>query len=295
MSTSGSRIAQRFSELAASGRKAVIPYIVAGDPLADISVPLMHRMVEAGADIIELGVPFSDPMAEGPTIQRGHERALEKGIRLRDALAMVEAFRERDTQTPVLLMGYANPVVGMGFDYFADKAKAAGLDALLTVDMPPEEVEDLNRELKRVGLDNIFLVAPTTPEERVEKIARVATGFVYYVSLKGVTGAGHLDSADVVSHVACIRRHTDLPVAVGFGIKDAESAATVARCADGVVVGSALVQLLADRAAEGGDAAALLDAAGAFIGAIRAGVDSVSGGAPEQAVGEGDPATIGGR
>lgn len=295
MSNPDSRVASRFAELAASGRKAVIPYIVAGDPLADISVPLMHRLVEAGADIIELGVPFSDPMAEGPTIQRGHERALEKGIRLRDALAMVEAFRQQDTKTPVLLMGYANPVVGMGYANFADRARAAGLDALLTVDMPPEEVEDLNRELKRAGLDNIFLVAPTTPEERIEKIARVATGFVYYVSLKGVTGAGHLDTVDVASHVARIREHTDLPVAVGFGIKDAESAATVAGCADGVVVGSALVQLLADCAAGGGDEAALLDAAGTFIASIRAGVDSVSGGAQSEASGQGDSANIGGR
>lgn len=295
VSTAESRIARRFAELAASGRKAVVPYIVAGDPLADISVPLMHRLVEAGADIIELGVPFSDPMAEGPTIQRGHERALEKGVRLRDVLAMVKAFRERDSQTPVLLMGYANPVVGMGFARFADEARQAGLDALLTVDMPPEEVEDLNRELKRTGLDNIFLVAPTTPEERIEKIARVATGFVYYVSLKGVTGAGHLDTEDVASHVAQIRSHTDLPVAVGFGIKDAESAATVARCADGVVVGSALVQLLADRAADGADEASLLDAAAEFIAVIRSGVDSVAGVAGDEDKTRGDTATTGGR
>ncbi len=269
------RIAQRFARLQAEGRRAVIPYLVAGDPLRDISVPLMHRLVEAGADIIELGVPFSDPMAEGPTIQRGHERALDKGVRLRDALAMVAEFRKLDTETPVLLMGYANPVVGMGFDRFADLASEAGLDALLTVDMPPEEVEALNAELKRVQLDNIFLVAPTTPAARVEKITEVATGFVYYVSLKGVTGAGHLDVDSVAEHVATIRRFTTLPVAVGFGIKDAESAARVAQVADGVVVGSALVQLMADRAAAGDDQQGILDAAAALLADIRSGVDGI--------------------
>ncbi len=274
--TSTGRIAKRFAELAADGRKAVIPYLVAGDPLGDISVPLMHRLVAAGADIIELGVPFSDPMAEGPTIQRGHERALDKGIRLRDALDMVAEFRTQDQDTPVLLMGYANPVIGMGFAAFADRASEAGLDALLTVDMPPEEVEVLNTELKRAGLDNIFLVAPTTPAERVEKITEVATGFVYYVSLKGVTGAGHLDVDSVSEHVALIRRFTTLPVAVGFGIKDAESAVRVAREADGVVVGSALVQLMADRAAAGAEQSDILDAAASLLAEIRAGVDSIA-------------------
>lgn len=276
MSQSQGRIAQRFKALAAEGRKAVIPYIVAGDPLGDITIPLMHQLVAAGADIIELGVPFSDPMAEGPTIQRGHERALDKGIRLRDALDMVAEFRKDDDVTPVLLMGYANPVVGMGFADFADRASAAGLDALLTVDMPPEEVEALNTELKRVSLDNIFLVAPTTPPERTEKIAQAATGFVYYVSLKGVTGAGHLDVADVERHLAMIRACTDLPVAVGFGIKDAPSAAAVAKVADGVVVGSALVQLLADRADDGADQGDILAAASELVGSIRSGVDSVT-------------------
>ena len=269
------RIARRFGELAASDRKALIPYVVAGDPERDITVTLMHQLVSAGADIIELGVPFSDPMAEGPVIQRGHERALERGIRLRDALDMVAEFRQQDGDTPVLLMGYANPVVGMGFAAFADRAREVGLDGLLTVDMPPEEVEELNRELKRTGIDNIFLVAPTTPSERVEKIAEVATGFVYYVSLKGVTGAGHLDVDDVESHVAGIRRYTDLPVAVGFGIKDAASARRVARCADGVVVGSALVKLLADRQQEGAAEGALLEAAATLLGDIRSGIDNL--------------------
>lgn len=276
MSDNG-RIAKRFSELGKAGRKALIPYIVAGDPMVDITVELMHRLVDAGADMIELGVPFSDPMAEGPVIQRGHERALEKGIRLRDALDMVASFRKADENTPVLLMGYANPVIGMGFPAFADRGRAAGLDGLLTVDMPPEEVQQLNAELKRTGIDNIFLVAPTTPEERVKKIAEVATGFVYYVSLKGVTGAGHLDVDDVDRHVANIRRFTRLPVAVGFGIKDAASAARVARSADGVVVGSALVKLMADCAARGEGSDAIMAAAAGLIEDIRAGIDTASG------------------
>jgi tryptophan synthase alpha chain len=268
------RIERRFSALAEAKRKAVIPYIVAGDPTPDITVALMHTLVQAGADIIELGVPFSDPMAEGPVIQRGHERALERGIRLRDALQMVSDFRESDADTPVLLMGYANPVVGMGFETFAERAHAAGLDGLLTVDMPPEEVDALNQQLKRAGIDNIFLVAPTTPPDRIKKIAAVATGFVYYVSLKGVTGAGHLDVDDVEHHVAMIRRFTDLPVVVGFGIRDATSAAQVAASADGVVVGSALVQRLADCAAQGNDHDGILAAAAAMIGDIRSGVDA---------------------
>ena len=273
MSADG-RIARRFRALAEARRKAVIPYIVAGDPLPDITVALMHRLVEAGADIIELGVPFSDPMAEGPVIQRGHERALERGIRLRTALEMVSRFRAKDSETPVLLMGYANPVVGMGFETFAEHAQAAGLDGLLTVDMPPEEVAALNSHLKPAGIDNIFLIAPTTPPDRVKKIAAVATGFVYYVSLKGVTGAGHLDVDDVEHHVAMIRRYTDLPVAVGFGIRDAASAARVAKTADGVVVGSALVQRLADRAAQGEDEHGILTAAAEMIREIRSGVDA---------------------
>ncbi|MEP5766528.1 MAG: tryptophan synthase subunit alpha [Halieaceae bacterium] len=275
MSNPQGRIARRFAELAAAGRTALIPYVVAGDPQAGITVGLMHALVEAGADIIELGVPFSDPMAEGPVIQRGHERALELGIRLRDALAMVAEFRRQDADTPVLLMGYANPVIGMGFDKFADKALAAGLDALLTVDMPPEEVEALNSELKRTGLDNIFLVAPTTPVERIGKIAEVATGFVYYVSLKGVTGAGHLDVDDVAAHLAQIRACSDLPVAVGFGIKDAASAAAVASVADGVVVGSALVKIMADCAEQGGSTEQILGVATQLLRDIRGGIDSV--------------------
>ena len=181
----------------------------------------MHALVKAGADVIELGVPFSDPMSEGPVIQQAHERALANGARLRDALDMVETFRQRDTDTPVLLMGYANPVEHMGYAAFADRAAAAGVDGLLTVDIPPEEVAGVNAELHRVGMDNIFLVAPTTPDARIKAIVGQASGFIYYVALKGVTGAGNLDAADVARHLDLIRAHTALPLAVGFGIKDA--------------------------------------------------------------------------
>ena len=271
-----SRIAGRFQQLAESGRKALIPYLVVGDPAPEVTVPLMHAMVEAGADIIELGVPFSDPMSEGPVIQLAHERALAHGISLRDALEVVRQFRQQDQETPVLLMGYANPVEHMGYATFADAAAEVGLDALLTVDIPPEEVEQVNAELHRVGMDNIFLVAPTTPDERIGRIVAQASGFVYYVSLKGVTGAGHLDIEDVSAHLSRIRQHSSLPLAVGFGIKDAESAAAVASVADGVVVGSALINAMAGVLESGGDHASAQHAAIELLTEIRAGVDSAA-------------------
>lgn len=270
-----SRIAATFEALRAAGRRAVVPYVVAGDPEADITVDLMQVLAEAGADVIELGVPFSDPMSEGPTIQRGHERALERGIRLRTALEIVEAFRKVNEDTPVLLMGYANPVEHMGYATFADRAAAAGVDALLTVDIPPEEVEAVNRELQRVGMDNIFLIAPTTPGARMGRIAAEASGFIYYVSLKGVTGASNLNQVDVAGQVQEIRQHTELPVCVGFGIKDGPSAAAVARNADGVVIGSALVQALADAAERGGSRDDILGVGRALIADIRAHVDAL--------------------
>ncbi len=271
-----SRIKERFRELAGQGRKALIPYLVAGDPGRDMTVPLMHRLADAGADIIELGVPFSDPMSEGPVIQQAHERALVSGTSLRDALAMVREFRRRDSSTPVLLMGYANPVEHMGYDVFADAAAEAGLDALLTVDVPPEEVAAINRELKRVGMDNIFLVAPTTPDERIERIAGEASGFIYYVALKGVTGAGHLDAEDVAAHLSRIRRFSDLPLAVGFGIKDAASAAAVAAVADGVVVGSALVDTVAKAIAEGAETDVAIESAVSLLASLRKGIDGLA-------------------
>lgn len=271
-----SRIAGRFQQLAEQGRTALIPYIVAGDPGLEMTVPLMHSLVASGADIIEVGVPFSDPMSEGPVIQLAHERSLANGTSLRDVLALVSEFRQQDSETPVLLMGYANPVEHMGYAAFADAAAAAGVDALLTVDIPPEEVASVNAELRRVEMDNIFLVAPTTPEERVAQITAQASGFIYYVSLKGVTGAGHLDTAEVACKIETIRGYCDLPVAVGFGIKDAESARSVAAVADGVVVGSALVDSMAQAIETGGSHQIATEAAAALLGEIRAGIDSAA-------------------
>ena len=271
-----SRIAGRFQQLAEQGRTALIPYIVAGDPGQDVTVQLMHRLVERGADIIELGVPFSDPMAEGPVIQQAHERALANGTTLAAVLGMVRDFRKSDSTTPVLLMGYANPVMHMGYAAFADAAAAVGLDALLTVDIPPEEVDGINAELQRVGMDNIFLVAPTTPDERIARIAARASGFIYYVSLKGVTGAGHLDTGDVARRLEAIRGHSDLPIAVGFGIKDADSARAVAAVADGVVVGSALVNAMAQAIEDGDGVEAAVSAAAELLGQIRKGIDSTA-------------------
>lgn len=271
-----SRIAGRFKQLGEQGRKALIPYVVAGDPGLETTVSLMHRLVEAGADIIELGVPFSDPMSEGPVLQLGHERALANGMTLHGVLEMVREFREVDSTTPVLLMGYANPVEHMGYQAFAEAAAAVGLDALLTVDIPPEEVDELNAQLQRVHMDNIFLVAPTTPADRIRRITSRASGFIYYVSLKGVTGAGHLDVADVAHHIGLIREHSALPVAVGFGIKDAASARAVAAVADGVVVGSALVDSMAKAVEAGGDHEAATAAAVSLLRDIRRGVDSAA-------------------
>lgn len=271
-----SRIAGRFQQLSEQGRKALVPYIVAGDPGPEVTVAMMHAMVEYGADIIELGVPFSDPMSEGPVIQLAHERALANGISLRDVLAMVKEFRQQDQQTPVLVMGYANPIEHMGYTAFADAAAEAGLDALLTVDIPPEEVSQVNEQLRRVGMDNIFLVAPTTSDERIGTIVDQASGFVYYVSVKGVTGSASLDIDDVSRHLARIRSKTSLPLAVGFGIKDAESAAAVATVADGVVVGSALIRRMSDAIDAGGDRQTAMEAALALLSEIRDGIDGVA-------------------
>ena len=236
-----SRLQSCFVELKKTGRKALIPYIVGGDPQKDSTVSQMHAMVAAGADVIELGVPFSDPMAEGPVIQLAHERALEHHTSLSDILAMVAEFRQKDSNTPVVLMGYLNPVEVMGYALFAERAEAAGVDAVLTVDLPPEESAGLKAELVGKGIDSIFLIAPTTTEARIKKICDSASGYIYYVSLKGVTGASHLDVAEVSEKLALIRQHSSLPLSVGFGIKDAESAKAIGAMADGVVVGSALV------------------------------------------------------
>ena len=239
-----SRIGGRFSQLAAESRKALIPYLTAGDPNPDFTVPLMHAMVEAGADILEVGVPFSDPMAEGPVIQHAMERALLHHVSLHQVIDMVATFRTKDTTTPVLLMGYLNPVEVMGYETFVNKATAAGIDGVLLVDLPPEEAEALLKYAKPAGLDVIFLVAPTTTLQRMKTIAKTSSGFVYYVSLKGVTGAGHLNTEEVQRRVTEIKSVSTLPVGVGFGIKDGASAKSIAAVADAVVVGSALVRLI---------------------------------------------------
>lgn len=264
-----SRLAALFEQLKKDQRRALVPYIVAGDPKPEITVAVMHQLVESGADILELGVPFSDPMAEGPVIQLAHERALVHSVSLTQVLAMVAEFRQKDDRTPVVLMGYANPVEHMGYKAFADAAQKAGVDGLLTVDMPPEEADELNAELKRVAIDNVFLLAPTTTDERIKKIANLASGYLYCVSLKGVTGAGHLDLKAVEEQVNRIKSITDLPVTVGFGIKDAESAKAIGRYTEGVVVGSALVQRLADNAGDASTATVLMKE-------LRAALDSLN-------------------
>lgn len=271
-----SRIAPCFERLQAAGKKALIPYVVAGDPSLALTVPLMHALVEEGADILELGVPFSDPMAEGPVIQLGHERALTNGVSLTRVLDMVAEFRRSDSTTPVVVMGYANPVERMGYSAFAQAAAQAGVDALITVDVPPEEVDRLNDALAEVDIDSIFLIAPTTPPERIERIVGRAGGFIYYVSLKGVTGAGHIDTAEVAQRIEHIRGVCDLPIAVGFGIKDAASAAAVASVADGVVVGSALVDRVANAQRSGADTDQQLEQARHLVRDIRAGIDSIA-------------------
>lgn len=236
-----SRLADKFAELKASGRKALIPFITAGDPYPEFTVPMLHEMVAAGADIIELGVPFSDPMADGPVIQRASERALAHHVGLRKVLMMAMEFRKTDQTTPLVLMGYLNPIEIMGYEDFANAVQRADVDGVLTVDLPPEESEACVTLLRERGIDQIFLLAPNTTAERIQKMHAVGSGYLYYVSLKGVTGAGHLDVADVADKLQLIRANTSLPVGVGFGVKDAETAKTIANIADGVVVGSALI------------------------------------------------------
>ncbi len=236
-----SRIQSTFATLKTNHKKALIPYITAGDPHPKFTVELMHAMVESGADIIELGVPFSDPMADGPVIQRASERALVHKVGLRKVLALVKEFRLKDNSTPVVLMGYANPIEAMGAATFAMSAKESGVDGVLTVDYPPEECASFIAELNKYDIDSIFLLSPTTEKKRVDLVVKQATGFLYYVSLKGVTGAANLDVEEVKARVADIRKQTSLPVGVGFGVKDAATAKSVAAFADAVVVGSRTV------------------------------------------------------
>lgn len=267
-----SRIQTIFEDLRRNGKKALIPYITAGDPHPKHTVMLMHVLVKSGADIIELGVPFSDPMADGPTIQRASERALAHKVSLSSVLDMVAEFRKQDTQTPVVLMGYANPVEAMGYECFADRAKAAGVDGMLTVDYPPEECSEFNDVLRSRGIDPIFLLSPTTEDARIELIVGQASGFVYYVSLKGVTGAQNLDITEVANRVSAIRNKTSLPVGVGFGVRDATTAKAVAAIADAVVVGSRLIQTIEQKI--GQDTKYLVADLTALMTELRKAIDS---------------------
>jgi tryptophan synthase alpha chain len=239
-----SRIQARFAELQAMGRKALIPFITAGDPEPGQTLPLMRALVEGGADIIELGVPFSDPMADGPTIQRASERALAYGVSLRIVLGMVREFRKQDANTPVVLMGYANPVEAYGIEAFARDARSAGVDGVLIVDYPPEECAEFATTLKREGLDPVFLLAPTSPDSRFAEVGAIGSGYIYYVSLKGVTGSATIDLDEVARRIPVIRARVGMPVGVGFGIRDAASAARIAAVADAVVIGSKIIETI---------------------------------------------------
>jgi tryptophan synthase alpha chain len=276
-----SRITQTFETLKQQGRRALIPYIMAGDPEPWITVRLMHALVKSGADILELGVPFSDPMADGPVIQRASERALRHKVSLRQVIAMVREFREKDQTTPVVLMGYLNPVEVLGYERVASEAAAAKVDGVLVVDLPPEEAARLHAPLKKHGLDAIFLLAPTSSPERIKRITRAASGFIYYVSLRGVTGAAHLDPREAAAKLKEIRRQTRLPLGVGFGISSPETAAQVAEFADAVIVGSAVVKRMEDMVATPDK---ILTEIPAFIARLRAAMDRVTG-APSSAAG----------
>ena len=263
-----SRIQATFDKLAQQNRRALIPFFTAGDPNLALTVPLMHALAEAGADVIELGVPFSDPMADGPVIQRASERALKNGMTLRGVLGMVAEFRTRNSATPVVLMGYGNPIEAMGWEIFAKRCEEVGVDGALTVDFPPEESHEAFLHLQRHGIDPIFLLAPTTLDARIEKVARLARGYVYYVSLKGVTGAGNLDLSDIAKKIPQLRKHIKLPIGVGFGIRDAATANAVAKLCDGVVVGSRIVQEIESSTEQN-----VIANVGALINELRRAVD----------------------
>jgi tryptophan synthase alpha chain len=264
-----SRIQTVFTALKQQGKTALIPYITAGDPHPKHTVNLMHTLVKHGADMIELGVPFSDPMADGPVIQRASERALLHKVGLTAVLDMVKTFRETNQTTPIILMGYANPIEAIGAVAFADRAKAADVDGVITVDYPPEECSDFVQQLRSRDIDPVFLLSPTTDQKRVDLIVNQASGFVYYVSLKGVTGAANLDITEVSQRVASIRKQTNLPVGVGFGIRDAVTAKATAAIADAVVVGSRMVQTI-----EASNDDNLLTNVAALMDELKSAVDS---------------------
>jgi tryptophan synthase alpha chain len=265
------RLDATFARLRAAGRTGLIPYVTAGDPSPASTVPILNALVAAGADAIELGVPFSDPMADGPVIQRASERALANGVRLSDVLGMVAEFRRGNTATPVVLMGYANPIEAMGIGVFADRAREAGVDGVIVVDYPPEEAHEFAYALNEHGIAPIFLLSPTTPEARMTAVGRIGRGYAYYVSLKGVTGAGHLDTSEVASRLAEIRKRVALPIGVGFGIRDAASAQAIAAHADAVVIGSRIIQEI-----EAGSAQDAPTRAGVWLANIRAAIDQVA-------------------
>jgi tryptophan synthase alpha chain len=264
-----SRIAARFDKLREAKRKGLIPYITAGDPHPTLTVPLLRALVEAGADILELGVPFSDPMADGPVIQRSGERALKHGVGLADVLNLVIQFRRSDTATPLVLMGYANPIEAMGTAKFVAAARSAGIDGVIVVDYPPEECAEFSQLLRANDIDPVFLLAPTSSDNRIHEVARVGSGYIYYVSLRGVTGAAHLDLAEVSARLPKIRAATKLPIGVGFGIRDAESARRVAQTADAVVIGSRIIQEI-----EAGSADQAVYRVKAFLKPIRQALDA---------------------
>ncbi|MEQ4617348.1 MAG: tryptophan synthase subunit alpha [Corticimicrobacter sp.] len=268
------RIDRTFAALRAAERRraALVPYIAAGDPSDEATVPLMHALVANGADILELGVPFSDPSADGPVVQRATQRALDRGMNLSRVLELVAAFRRDDQNTPVVLMGYANPIERMGLGQFAARAAEAGVDGVLTVDYTPEESADYTAALALHGIAPIFLLAPTSAEQRIRQVAALARGYVYYVSLKGVTGAGHLDIDDVERRLAAIREHVTIPVGVGFGIRDAASAARIGDVADAVVIGSKLIETIEQAVADAAPSAVAekaAEAAGAWLKTVR--------------------------
>lgn len=265
-----SRIQQRFADLQSAQKKALIPFITAGDPQPDVTVPTLHAMVSAGADLLEVGVPFSDPMADGPVIQAACERALKHHVTLHTVLDMVSDFRRNDDKTPVILMGYLNPIEVWGYAAFARAAADAGVDGVLTVDMPPEEAAEFTAAMKENAIDTIFLLAPTSDDARMQKVSEAASGFIYYVSFKGVTGANQLDISSVATKLKQLCRHTTLPVGVGFGIRDAETAGQVAEIADAVVVGSVLVNQIAGLA---GTPGAIPAALATTVADLRAGID----------------------
>lgn len=263
------RITSTFAKLEQSGKKALIPFITAGDPDPGLTVGLMHGLAAGGADIIELGIPFSDPMSDGPVIQHASERALKHGVSLKQVLGMVAEFRKKDTETAVVLMGYLNPFEAMGYEKFAVEAKGAGVDGVLTVDCPPEEADELMKALAHEKIDPIFLLAPTTSSERIGKIASNACGYVYYVSLKGVTGATHLDFSEIETRVNEIRKQVALPICIGFGIRDEKTAKSASKIADGVVIGSRIVQEI-----EQSDRDSAIGNVTAFVASMRSAIDA---------------------